>query len=979
MANNIKNITLDNYVAGRTTFDVPLNDIFNIPENETFNEISCVYISNNGIASCEKNGEGANTKFIFKPTSNVKETNHKYDITVKFTLKTTLEANENVETKVRDCFIKLIITPEINDTTSRLHIVNYMGKLSPDEYIREHRNKDDLDSLVTKKGLITNLKEFGKQVQNKVSNVQVFAIRYDLDGGSWDRGNEGRTSFVNSIAYVAPQPVKLGYTFNGWKIYKIADDLHSQQLNENISVDSMIPVGTNYDTLCVANWIRNNYEVTCYNASNEPIFSPSIEYNENTTLLEASVDDTNIILPIKAGHTLDYWTTTDKFGQIITCKSDQNLNNVYDQIFDASNENINRHIYLKPHFEPNVYELNYTLGGGNLDGSDDTINTYKYGTTFTLPIPRRNGYKFNGWTIGSLVHQFIINPEDFANMSSSVSLVAEWEKTDFHLDYDLQGGIIANNNKFILKAGEPISLGQPSKAGYNFEGWSLEQTTDGTIAGNTFTPADTIDHDVTLKALWSESDTTSFELQTWEETPESTGIFTDADNDTCSYRLIKSETASGRTGDETTFSGALYPENYQIPEGFSLSRIENAIIKGDGSSIVRIYIHRNICNVKIVDEYDSTENSSNSNITYNTLYRTSLNEIGSTTESAISCKFGQTITVYPLFNDTYPANGYSCNSTGKTVTISGNDTIRLTYRKKLIKITFDLNNAGSWTVDGQNIFEPNIYSIDIPYNSYLGASKVPSITNHASIKTSNWQIESANADDIISDESIDEHLFTCDTRIRRTYTYKLPIIHIESENFDEDNLGISNVLRPQYYDTNNKLTTIPVDLLNPDFDAYRFIGYKYKFGGNSTYGLNYITSITRDLWPNTTSSNDLYLKAIFKRNEPSLDLSNINITYTNNILRVALSNNNLKDGATGFYLSTTNPNANVSSTLGTKDTNLVAEVSGSFQVDNNHKTVIIIPEKTFGNNQILGKPYIGTITNIDSNTNKVSINWIQSY
>lgn len=979
MANNIKKITLDNYVAGRTTFDVPLNDIFNIPENETFDEISCIYISNNGIASCEKAGEGTNTKFIFKPTSNVKETNHKYDITVKFTLKTTLRANETVEAKVRDCFIKLILTPEINDTTSSLHIINYMGKLSPDEYIKEHRDKDDLDSLVTKKALITNLKEFGKQVQNKVSNVQVFAIRYDLDGGSWNNGNEGRTSFVNSIAYVAPQPVKLGYTFNGWKIYKIADDLHSQQLNENISVDSMIPVGTNYDTLCVANWIRNNYEVTCYNANNEPIFSPSIEYNKNTTLLEASVDDTNIILPTKAGHTLDYWTTTDKFGQIITCGSNQNLNNVYDQIFEASNENIDRHIYLKPHFEPNIYKLNYNLKGGNLDGSDDTINTYKYGTTFTLPIPRRDGYKFNGWTIGSLVHQFIINPEDFASINSPVSLIAEWEKADFHLDYDLQGGTIANNDKFILKASEPISLGQPFKAGYNFEGWSLNQATDGTISGNIFTPADTIDHDITLKAIWSESDTTSFELQTWEETPESTGIFTDANNDTCSYRLIKSETAYGKTGNETNFSNTLYPKDYQIPEGFSLSKIKNAIIKGDGSSIVRIYIHRNIYNVKVVDKYESTKNSSNSNITYNTLYRTSLNEIGSATESTISCKFGQTITVYPLFNNEYPTNGYSCNSSGKTVIISGNDTIELSYRKKLIKITFDLNNAGSWTVGGQNIFEPNIYAVDIPYNSYLGASKVPSITNHASIKTSNWQIESANANDIISDESIDTHLFTCDTRIRRTYTYKLPIIHIESENYDEDNFGISNVLRSQYYDANNKLTTIPVDLLNPDFDAYRFIGYKYKFGENSAYSLDYITSITRDLWSNETNSNDLYLKAIFKRNEPSLDLNNINITYTDNTLRVALLANNLKDGATGFYLSTTNPNANVSSNLGTKDTNLIAEVSGSFQVDNNHQTVIIIPEKTFGDNQILGKPYIGTITNIDSNTNKVSINWIQSY
>ncbi len=983
---DIKKYELEEYIPGTTSFEVSLGDIFVVPNNEVLKSIDYVSVSNNGIIQCKKEGSGTTTKFIFTPTSNIKEPNHKYDVTVKFTLTTEINTDENtISVKTRNCFIKLILEPEISDTTSRLHIVNYMGKLSPDEYIKEHRDKDDLDSLVTKKGLITNLKEFGKQVQNKVSNVQVFAIRYDLDGGSWDNGNEGRTSFVNSIAYVAPQPVRLGYTFNGWKIYKIADDQHSQRLNENISVDSMIPVGTNYDALCVADWIRDIYKVICYDTNNEPIFSPSIEYDKNTTLLNASVSDTGIVLPTKAGYTLDYWVTTGKFGQVITCRSDQNLNNVYDQIFEASNNTDTRTIELRPHFEPKVYILNYNLNDGNLEDSNGTINTYKYGTTFTLPVPRRNGYKFEGWTIGGLVHQFVINPTDLENISTdTVDVIASWKEATFHLDFDLQGGIIADNSNYTLKANNPIVLSDPIKPGYILNGWGCSETEgsvtyDNTTGKYTFTPSDTVDHDVTLKAIWEASENAEYTLQTWEETPESTGIFTDADNDTCSYRLIKSETAHGKAGTETNFSKGLYPTGYEIPEGFSLSKIENTTIKGDGTSIVRIYIHRNICNVKIVDEYESTENG------FITLYRTSLNEIGSTTESTIPCKFGQNITVYPLFNDTYPTNGYSCTSSGKTVTISGAD-IKLTYKKKLIKITFDLNNAGSWKVGEQNIFEPNIYSIDIPYNSYIGASRVPSIMPHASIETSSWQIESAMANDIIPDNDIAKHLFTCDTRIRRTYTYKSPKVHIESENYDEDNFGISNVLRPQYYDNDNRLTAIPADLLNPYFDAYRLIGYKYKFGENGTYSVDYITSITRDLWTNEISSDDLYLKAIFKRNEPSLDLSNINITYTDGTLKVELSDNNLKDGATGFYLSTTNPNANISSNnanissnLGIKDIDHIAEISGPFQTDNNHRTVIIIPEKTFGGNQILGKPYIGTIDSIDSDTKEVSISWIQSY
>lgn len=1008
---DIKTYKLENYVPGKSTFKVSLGDIFVVPNNEVLKSIDYASISNTGIIQCKKEGSGTDTKFIFTPTSNIKEPNHKYDVTVKFTLTTEINSDENTTSvKTRNCFIKLILTPEINDNTSKLNIINYMGKLSPDEYMKEHILKDDLDSLVTKKALITNLKEFGKQVQNKVSNVQVFAIRYDLEGGNWDNGNEGRTSFVNSISYVAPAPVKTGYIFNGWKLFKINDNKETATAlnNGSITTDSMIPVGTNFDILCVADWTRIAYELKLYDASNVIYFNPKdVDYSKNPKLKDITIVESNgdssskpisLVTPEKVGYTFKYWTTTNKYGQIITCKNDQNINEVYDQIFEASNDTSTRTIELTPYFEAKVYTLNYNLNSTNATLDDSLTNNsknneYVYGTTFTLPIPRRNGYKFNGWTIGSLVNQFVINPTDLEDITTStVEVKASWTAATFHLDFDLQNGSIANNSNYTLKANTAIVLSNPTRPGYTFDGWEYNSA-DGTVTLNntteeyTFTPSDTVDHDITLKAIWKESEEIEYTLQIWEETLDSTGKFTSAENDTCVYRLIKSISKTGKTSTNTGFTSSNLAANsgYSISAGFELSKIENVSIKADGTSVAKIYIHRKTCTITIIDKYDTTASSSFTSRTYTSLYRTDVNSIGTAnTSNKISGKFGQTLIAYPIFNETYQELNYTCNTSGKSLVFTtSNQTVTFTYTKKNVRVTFDLNNVGTWTINN-NEFKSDIYSIDIPYGAKLDTSHIPNVTNHNAVSSSKWLIESTSANDEISDFT--EYKFTKDTKIRRIPTFYNNKVFISTENYDETNFSITNVINSAYYTTTNNTNSLstsirPIELLMPAFDAYNFIGYKYKFGANSSFSDKYITSINKDIWTATSANSDLYIKACFERKEPTLNLSGSLITYTSGTLTiqdVALGN-----GATKFYISSTVPNADVSTNLG-NGSELVsggthkASISGSFATDKNHNTIVLIPSKETDTIKITGKPFIGTISEIAAN-NTVIVSWIQSY
>ena len=1007
---DIKTYKLEDYIPGKSTFEVSLGDIFVVPNNETLKSIDYVSISNNGIIQCKKEGSGTTTKFIFTPTSNIKEPNHKYDVTVKFTLTTEISSDENTTSvKTRDCFIKLILTPEINDDTSRLNIINYMGKLSPDEYMKEHSLKDDLDSLVTKKALITNLKEFGKQVQNKVSNVQVFAIRYDLEGGNWDNGNEGRTSFVNSISYVAPVPVKTGYIFNGWKLFKINDNKETATAlnNDNIATDSMIPVGTNFDVLCVADWTRIAYELKLYDASNVVYFNPKdVDYSKNPKLEDIKIVESNedgnskpisLVAPEKAGYTFKYWTTTNKYGQIITCKNDQNINEVYDQIFEASNDTSTRTIELTPYFEAKVYTLNYNLNSTNatLDDSltdNSKNNEYVYGTTFTLPIPRRNGYKFNGWTIGSLVNQFVINPTDLEDITTStVEVKASWVAATFHLDFDLQNGSIADNSNYTLEANTAIALSNPTRPGYTFDGWEYNSA-DGTVTLNnttkeyTFTPSDTVDHDITLKAIWKESEETEYTLQIWEETLDSTGAFTSADKDTCVYRLIKSISKTGKTGTNTGFTSSNLAANsgYSIPTGFELSKIENVSIKADGTSVAKIYIHRKACTITIIDKYDTTSSSSFTDRTYTSLYRTDVNSIGAAnTSNKISGKFGQTLIAYPIFNETYQELNYTCNTSGKSLVFTtSNQTVTFTYTKKNVRVTFDLNNVGTWTINGSE-FNSDIYSIDIPYGAILNNSHIPNVTNYNAVSSSKWTVESTEANKEID---VAQKKFTEDTKIRRIPTFYNNRVIISAENYDETNFSITNVINSAYYTTTsskNYLSTSirPIELLTPAFDAYNFIGYKYKFGANSSFSDKYITSINKDIWTATSANNDLYIMACFERKEPILDLSGSTVTYTSG--KLTIQNVKLKNGATKFYISSTVPNAEVNTNLGNESTQASsgihkAEIFGSFATDRNHNTIVLIPSKETDTVKITGKPFIGTISEIAAN-NTVTVSWIQSY
>lgn len=136
------------------------------------------------------------------------------------------------------------------------------------------------------------------------------------------------------------------------------------------------------------------------------------------------------------------------------------------------------------------------------------------------------------------------------------------------LTFDSQGGSAIASH--YVQQGERFELskvGEPTKAGYTFAGWSSE--VNGTKQTEVIPNGDT-----KLYALWTPA-TAKYTVIHWQENA----------NDT-EYSYIESETKPGTTGDPTNVAAKSY-------QGFTATEIEQQTIKGDGSTIVNVYYQRN--------------------------------------------------------------------------------------------------------------------------------------------------------------------------------------------------------------------------------------------------------------------------------------------------------------------------------------------------------------------------------------------------
>jgi|GEM_PF-2257251 len=314
-------------------------------------------------------------------------------------------------------------------------------------------------------------------------NGKVYAVNFNVNGGS----PQINTQYIRSgaLAQKPVDPVKNGYAFDGW---------YTNPAFTGAPWNFVANTVSNNITL-YAKWTTVNFSIDYVlqggtNAPNNPV-----TYNiENLSSL-------NIASATLMGFTLLHWT--------VICENGTQFNLFTTaSIPEGTYGNLTLFAVWDP--TPILYSIEYDLDGGvNAPG-----NPVEYAVTsiFTINIdnPTKAGYVFFGWI--AIYENGTVTPATIsysipANSACNVLLRAVWvpeSYVSYNIVYTLNGGVnaISNPSSYVAPV-LPITLANPTRAGYVLSYWVMSCDNGSMIALKNGVIPNGTTGDITLTAVWS--------------------------------------------------------------------------------------------------------------------------------------------------------------------------------------------------------------------------------------------------------------------------------------------------------------------------------------------------------------------------------------------------------------------------------------------------------------------------------------------
>lgn len=244
-----------------------------------------------------------------------------------------------------------------------------------------------------------------------------YTISYDLAGGSAVGNPDSYT--IETPTFMLNDPTRDHYTFAGWT-----------------PSNATIAQGSTGNKSFTAKWTPVSYPISYDLAGGSAVGNPDSYTIETPTF---TLND-----PTRDHYTFAGWTPED-----VTIEQ----GTTGELSFTAS-------------WTPIVYNITYDLAGGSATGNPSSYHIET--PTFTLNDPTRPGYDFAGWTPANATVE--------TGSYGDLSFTAKWSDPNVYaITYDLAGGVNAAGNpaSYTIES-ETITLAAPTRAGYDFTGWTPE-------------------------------------------------------------------------------------------------------------------------------------------------------------------------------------------------------------------------------------------------------------------------------------------------------------------------------------------------------------------------------------------------------------------------------------------------------------------------------------------------------------------------
>ncbi len=296
-----------------------------------------------------------------------------------------------------------------------------------------------------------------------------YTVTYNSNGGSEvedDNPNYSYKKYTYESTHTLPAVTRTGYKFKGW-LPEFSND-------SSWSDTTVYTPGTTFnkmhgDVTLVAQWDSATYSLTLDLDATESIPGGLTEY------VYSYKDALSLNNPAKTGYIFTGWKvktapdagTTWEVGKEYT-----------DGIADGKVTIPANHlgsVVLEPMWDVDTYTINFNANGGNGVPAKD----FNIEESITLPSTTKKGYTFMGWTVspnsneGNWTDEEYFTAQSYNGMYGNVTLVAHWERTEYVITLDANGGTVSPATlgyNFESEKALPV----PTRTGFNFDGWRVK-------------------------------------------------------------------------------------------------------------------------------------------------------------------------------------------------------------------------------------------------------------------------------------------------------------------------------------------------------------------------------------------------------------------------------------------------------------------------------------------------------------------------
>ena len=287
--------------------------------------------------------------------------------------------------------------------------------------------------------------------------LDIYDVTYVGNGGSPTPANQ--TQNEGTTWTFGVDPTRAGYTFDGW-----TEAINGSGTKYKSGNTSFTMPATN--VTLYAQWTAITYSIIYDGNGATAGSAPTTQ----TGILNAIITVAGKSTLAKDGHTFLNWNTAAN-GTGTSYAADDKLN------IPLGGQT------LYAQWTANTYALTYDVNGGESlapTGSTPSPNTI---ITVTNTVPTKDGYTFSGWnTIANGSGTSYISGNTFLMPNNPLTLYAQWTATTYLVTYNGNGGSTGISAKNYPTGGSVNIEGTlPTRAGYNFIGWTENSNGSGTL------------------------------------------------------------------------------------------------------------------------------------------------------------------------------------------------------------------------------------------------------------------------------------------------------------------------------------------------------------------------------------------------------------------------------------------------------------------------------------------------------------------